>query len=401
MERELRNKFVIVTMSLMCLVFGIFFTVTYFYYHYWFEMDTLQFVQWITNSDVLLDESSESSGMALIELNENHGSYGSVTAVILSAQGEIEDYLYTDHSCKKVISQRIVDKIFPLQEDTWKHGSYIYAWKELPEGKYLLVMTDTRNKDKTPLRYMTTALLVAAGIAALSLLTMYLSRFVTEPARAAMQLEKQFISDASHELKTPLGAISINAQALASTGNDNLHIHNILVESDRMSRLIERLLTLSKLDERAEVPKTAFSLSSCVEEMALTYESVAYEKSISYEYEIAEDISLYGNEDDLRQLMAILIDNAIKHTDPDGGIRISLSERCGSILLCVENTGKGIAPEHLPHIFERFYQADSARKDSSFGLGLAIAKALTERNHGSIAVTSDPGSKTCFTVTFQ
>ena len=109
---------------------------------------------------------------------------------------------------------------------------------------------------------------------------------------------------------------------------------------------------------------------------------------------------MHGSEDDLRQLMAILIDNAIKHTEPDGVIHISLSEQSGSIVLCVENTGKGIAPEDLPHIFERFYQADDARTDSSFGLGLAIAKGLTERNHGSISVSSEQG-KTCFTVTFQ
>ena len=399
MERELRNKFVIVTMSLMCLIFGIFFTVTHFYYQYWFEMDTLQFVQWITESGVLLGESSD-SGRALIELNEEQGSYGSVTAVVVSDQGEILEYLYTDQHNGKGISQKIVDQLFPPKDDAWKRGAYIFDWKKLSDAQYMLVLADTGSGDKTPLRFVTTALLVAAGVAALSLLTMYLSRFVTAPAKAAMQREKQFISDASHELKTPLGAISINAQALAATGSDNRHIRNILAESERMSRLIERLLTLSKLDEKTDVPKTAFSLSSCIEEMALTYEGVAYDKGISYDYKIAEQISLYGSEDDLRQLMAILIDNAIKHTEPDGVIHISLSEQSGSILLCVENTGKGIAPEDVPHIFERFYQADDARTDSSFGLGLAIAKGLTERNHGSISVSSEQG-KTCFTVTFQ
>ena len=262
------------------------------------------------------------------------------------------------------------------------------------------MLAETGNGDRSPLRFVTTALLIAAGVAALLLITLYLSRFVTAPAKVAMLREKQFVSDASHELKTPLGAISINAQALASKGNDDRHLQNILTESERMSRLIERLLTLSKLEETADIPKTAFSLSSCAEEMALTYESVAYDKGIDYSYEIAESISFYANEDDLRQLMAILIDNAIKHTEADGHIHISLNEHSGRIALCVENTGKGIASEDLPHIFERFYQADNARTDSSFGLGLAIAKRLTQRNHGSISVISDLG-RTRFTVTFQ
>ena len=401
MERELRNKFVIVTMLLTSLVFGIFFTVTHFYYQYWFDMDTLQFVEWITESGVLLNDSSDSAARNLIELNEESGFYGSLTAVIVSGDGEIQEYLYKDRHDGAGISQKTVDKIFPVKDNGWKHGSYIYASKALPEGQYLLVLAETGNGDRSPLRFVTTILLVAAGVAALLLITLYMSRFVTDPAKAAMLREKQFVSDASHELKTPLGAISINAQALASKGNDDRHLQNILTESERMSRLIARLLTLSKLDETADVPKTAFSLSSCAEEMALTYESVAYDKGISYDYEIAEQISLYGSEDDLRQLMAILIDNAIKHTESDGQIRITLYEQSGRIVLCVENTGKGIAPEDLPHIFERFYQADNARTDSSFGLGLAIAKRLTERNRGKISVTSEPGGKTCFTVTFQ
>ena len=172
----------------------------------------------------------------------------------------------------KGISQKIVDQIFPPKDDAWKREAHIFAWKKMSDTQYLLVLADTGSGDKTP-----------------------------------------------------LGAISINAQALAATVSDNRHIRNILVESERMSRLIERLLTLSKLDEKTDVPKTAFSLSSCAEEMALTYESVAYDKGISYNYEIAEQISLYGSEDDLRQLMAIFIDNAIKHTEPDGVIHISLS----------------------------------------------------------------------------
>lgn len=263
------------------------------------------------------------------------------------------------------------------------------------------MMIDTSDGTNTVVRILTSVVLVCVGVLILLLITVYLSRFVTKPAKAAMEREKQFISDASHELKTPLGAISINAQALKTKDRDNKHIRNILSESERMNRLIERLLILSKLDENADVQKNAFSLSSCTEEMALTYESVAYDKGIDYSYDIADSISFYANEDDIRQLIAILIDNAIKHTDERNSIKITLSENSGSIKLSVENTGSGISAEDIPHIFERFYKADSARSDNSFGLGLAIAKAVTERNGGTISVRSEAGIGTCFTVEFR
>lgn len=397
MERELRSKFVIVTMCLMCLVFGIFFVVSHFYYQYWFDEDTYQFVRWITDSEILLNKSADPSETDFLKTDEE---YDSLTAVTVSKSGDITGYLYTgEHSIN--VSQRIIDKILSKGNSSRKVGSYIYAIKELSEEKYLIVLVDTESGENTPIRYAAAILLTAAAIAALSLITLYLSRFVTQPAKAAMLREKQFISDASHELKTPLGAISINAQALASTGGENIHIRNIISESERMSRLIERLLTLSRIDENSDIQKTAFSLSSCVEEMALTYESVAYDKGIEYDYDIADNITLYGCEDDIRQLMAILIDNAVKNTEVSGNITISLTEKSGHIILYVENTGKGISAEDLPHIFERFYRADSSRSGSSFGLGLAIAKAVTERNSGTISVRSEPDTHTRFTVEFR
>ena len=396
MEKELRNKFVLVTMTLMCLVFGIFFIVNHFRQQYWFNLETYQFVRWITQSGVLLNDASDSGK----ELIENNDEYNAIIAVIVSDNGDVLEKDYIAGTGKHTLSDRILQTVIAKGETVWKVGSYIYDIRQLPDSERLIVMVDTRDGSNTPLRILSSFLLILAGAAVLLLITVYLSRFVTKPAKAAMEREKQFISDASHELKTPLGAISINAQALRATHADNKHIRNIISESSRMSRLIERLLTLSRIDENADVPKTVFSLSSCAEEMALTYESVAYDKKIGYTYDVQDTISFYGNEDDFRQLTAILIDNAIKHTNAGNQIHISLTEQSGVIKLIVENTGSTIPQEDLPHIFERFYQSSHSRSGNSFGLGLAIAKAVTERNNGSITVTSS-AEKTCFTVCFK
>lgn len=398
MERELRNKFVVVTMSLMCLLFSLFYFVNYYYQEYWFEKDTLKMVSWLTQNDILLNESDSAFGIDIIE---NTTEYDSIIAMVVSGNGEVIDTKYIIDQERTPIPVHIIQKIVSQGSDKWKAGSYIYDIKDLPDDQKLIVMVDTSDGSNTFIKIISSVVLICLGIFTLLLITVYLSRFVTKPAQAAIQREKQFISDASHELKTPLGAISINAQALKTMDKENKHIRNILSESQRMNRLIERLLILSNIDENAEPQKNFFSLSSCTEEMALTYESVAYDKGIEYSYDITANIGFYANEDDIRQLIAILIDNAIKHTDTGNTIKITLSEDSGVIGLSVENTGSGISSEDISHIFERFYKADTSRSDNSFGLGLAIAKSVTERNGGTISVTSEPGAATCFTVEFK
>ena len=396
MEKELRKKFVIVTMSLMCLLFVIFYVVNYYYQAYWFEQDTLHVVRWLTQSDVLLNKKETD-----IEFIENASGYDSIIAMIVSKNDGGIDTEYIIRSDSESVPDRIIEKIVSQGNNKWKAGTYIYSVKQLSDNKILIVMIDTRDGSETLPKIITTVILVCVGIFILLLITVYLSRFVTKPAEAAMQREKQFISDASHELKTPLGAISINAQALKTKDKDNKHILNIISESKRMNRLIERLLILSRFDEKAEVQKNTFSLSSCTEEMALTYESVAYDKEIDYSYDIADNISICANEDEIRQLVAILIDNAVKHSESGNKIRISLSRHLKNIMLSVSNTGKGISSDDLPHIFERFYKADASRSDNSFGLGLAIAKSVAERNGGVISVTSEQNGTTRFTVEFK
>lgn len=398
MEKELRKKFVIVTMSLMCLLFGVLNLVDNFHQQYWFEQDMLHMVRWLTQSNVLINEKKADIG---IEMIENTFEYDSVIAFIVSDSGGNLEEKYIIKPEGISVDEGTVRQILSQGKNQWKAESYIYDTKQLANNRKLIVMIDTTDDSFTITKIAPYVILVCIGLLLLLIITVFLSRFVTKPAKAAMQREKQFISDASHELKTPLGAISINAQALKAKDKDNKHIRNILSESERMNRLIERLLVFSKLNEKEKVEKEAFSLSSCAEEMALTYESVAYDKKIDYNYNIDDDISFYGNEDDIRQLIAILIDNAIKHTDSGNTINISLSKNVEGIRLYVENTGKGISPDDIPHIFDRFYKADASRSDNTFGLGLAIAKALSELNGGEISVQSVEGVNTRFTVEFK
>lgn len=398
MEKELRNKFVAVTMTLMCMIFVILFISSNFYFQYWYNQDAHFFVKWIAESDVLLSEPFDSAGRKFIENSEE---YNSVTAFIVSEDKSVLERLYDSRYSNSKKAENMIGKIQLDRTEKWKTGSYVYSVKDIGNGQYLVVMINTRNEGNVLVRIATAMIVIAFAFFMLLAITVYLSGFVTQPAKSAMLREKQFISDASHELKTPLGAISINAQALESVSGENKHLKNIINESERMSRLIERLLILSKLEENPSVPVKAFSLSECAEEMALTYESVAYDKGIEYTYDIPEKITLCGTDDDIRQIAAVLIDNAVKNTKKGGWINISLSENNGVICFKVENSGQGISDKDMPHIFERFYKSDNNRNSNSFGLGLAIARAASERNNGKIyAYNSDKGT-TCFCVEFR
>jgi len=299
------------------------------------------------------------------------------------------------------ISDKALEKMCRYGDSKNKIGRYYYSYTPISDDEYLLVILDSLSNEHIILKMLGRCALISVGIVVLVIVTFFLSRFVTEPAEKTLLREKRFISDASHELKTPLGAICVNAQALEIEQEDNLYIKNIISESNRMGRLIERLLTLSRLDEIETDERNKLSLSEICEEMTLTYEGIAFEKKIAYEYDISPEVWIKGNEDEIRQLLAILIDNALKNSNEDGEIHISCKKIRGHAQITVTNTGKGIEANDIQHVFERFYTSDSTRERGSFGLGLAIAKSIVERHGGDISVESVPYGETTFKVHFQ
>ena len=398
MVKNLRKKFVIITTSLMVIIFGLFLMVSQFYNEYWNTLDTVEFLETLADSGLFLQYEPNDVEKEILDVE---GEESPIIGIVLSETGDILKNQILGDGRKAYVPEEVIDQIIENGSDRYKAGRYVYAYRQLEDDTSLIVLTDNsmdmNENGKVPL----IVLLILAGISVLVALTFFLSRFVTEPAKAALLREKQFISDASHELKTPLGAISINAQVLDSQYPENIYVKNIASESDRMGRLIERLLTLSKLEEQDEVKREKVSLSEITEEMSMTFESTAFEKKLDYRYQVEDECFIMGNADDLRQLLSILIDNAIKNTDELGVIDICCKNTRGNAYLSVANTGRGIAPEDLPHVFERFYTSDSSRNNNSFGLGLAIAKTIVERYDGNITVESQPEKTTTFTVAFR
>ncbi|MCX6023949.1 MAG: ATP-binding protein, partial [Chloroflexi bacterium] len=214
-----------------------------------------------------------------------------------------------------------------------------------------------------------------------------------------------FVADASHELRTPLTLLRANAEMLERHPDqpigDNLDlVSDIIAESDRLSRLVNDLLTLARADAgTVQIDRIPVDLSTLAVELATDMAPAAANKGLVLQTEIAAGVTILGDHDRLRQLGLIVLDNAIRYTAA-GTITVSVSIERTMAVLSVKDTGRGVAPEHLPHVFDRFYRTDAARtsEDGGAGLGLAIAKWITEAHDGTIAVTSTVGQGTVFSV---
>ena len=218
-------------------------------------------------------------------------------------------------------------------------------------------------------------------------LSRFLAKKIVAPLEESYQKQRQFISDAGHELKTPVSVVSANAELLSRELGDNQWLQNIQYENERMGMLVGQLLDLART-ENVTPQMEHIAFSRLVAGETLPFVSVAFEKGLVLSSDIASGIVVEGNSTQLKQLTSILLDNAIRHSKADGEVRLTLTKDHGIAQLSVINTGEEIPAEHREKIFERFYRMDPARngEDKHYGLGLAIAKAIVNAHHGHIEV---------------
>lgn len=231
------------------------------------------------------------------------------------------------------------------------------------------------------------------------------SRIAMKPIQSSWRRQLDFTADASHELRTPLAVILTNLELVMdntdeTVGSQNKWLNNIHVETVRMTKLVDDLLTLSRGDAGEKTLEySLFSLTSVAEETAAKFETAAKQKGIAIQVAASGEMQIYADISRIRQVLCILVDNAIKYMDKPGYIQIVLSKKENSVQLSVSDTGKGIAPEHLSKIFNRFYRAEKGAADG-FGLGLSIAEWIVKEHGGSIQADSVPGEGTRFTACF-
>lgn len=263
------------------------------------------------------------------------------------------------------------------------------AFYQMDKGGYTLVafMDNTVVNESAVTLFRYTLLFGGVALVLFFFLSVFLARKIVDPLEESYQKQKQFISDAGHELKTPVSVVSANAELLSREIGDNQWLQNIQYENERMGMLVGQLLDLART-ENVTPQMEHIDFSRLVAGEELPFESVAFEHGLVLNSNIASGIDVEGNSTQLKQIVSILLDNAIRHSKERGAVWLSLAKEHGYAKLSVINQGEEIPTEQQERIFERFYRVDTARngEDKHYGLGLAIAKAIAASHQGHIEV---------------
>ena len=249
----------------------------------------------------------------------------------------------------------------------------------------------------------TGSMLVAA------LVTYVISLLLVRPIGKAFKLQKQFVADASHELKTPLNIIRTNFEALKTNKKETIESQMEWLDYmefgfDRMANLTRDLLELAQLDNPSlKFERKIFNFSLMAHQLLPYFQAETQRKDLTVTCEIQPNLLMRGDEEKLLQALVALMDNAVKYSDFSGWVKISVVRVRKKIVFSIQNSGPGIGPDKLPHIFERFHQGSDSRKagENSYGLGLAIVQAIVKKSGGKITAASIPQEATTMTVIFN
>jgi len=319
------------------------------------------------------------------------------------ALGDSETVLAVDDGNKEVYSEEdligIAKEILDEGKASGKTDHLIYIVSQRPDYTLVAFMDNTVAEGSMSTLLRNFLIVGGAAIVVLFVISFMIANRIVRPLEENDRKQKRFISDASHELKTPVAVISTNAELLAGEIGDNEWLANIQYENERMGTLVKQLLDLSRT-ENAEVPMEPVDFSRIVTGETLAFEMLAFDNGREIQSEIEDGIVLTGNGIQLTQLISVLLDNAIRHSTGKD-IRVSLKRDSHHAVLNVANDGNEIPREKMEHLFDRFYQVDEARNSDGqhYGLGLSIAKAVVEKHGGGIHV-SCPEGKVLFTVSF-
>ncbi len=299
----------------------------------------------------------------------------------------------------------IVNACMEQPENKGKLSGYGLRYLRRGNGWYTRIAFVDMSMEVETLRQIVRSQFVIVLFALIPLLgiSVVLSHWAVAPVERAWRQQRQFLSDASHELKTPLTVILSNAELLDASGlaeRPQRWAGNIRAEAGRMKTLVEEMLTLARAD--SEAPSAIceeVSLSDTALDCALSFEPVAFEAGKPLQYEIAPEVTVSGDAEKLRRLIAVFLDNALKYGADGGAVSLTLEKSERHAKLTVSNPGAPIPPKTLSHVFERFYRGDASRGESSgFGLGLSIAAAIAKEHKAVIRAESDETSTRFFVV---
>ena len=395
MINKLRKKLIIINVISVCVVFALAVLFTFGSGYKRIGDERLSRLNVMLDYEGWYDEIADLyRGSAVIEYDE-------VSEQVLHESVSEEFNVSSDQLSK------LINDVCSQQDDAGSISNRVQYAKKTVESTTRIVLFDrfhAASNLKRYLWYTLTTLLV--GILSYFVISLVLARIALAPVEDNWAKQKQFVADASHELKTPLSVIMANTEIIASHADETVAsqmkwIANTRSESLRMADLVNDLLFLAKNDDGHKAPMEVVNLSECVETIVLSQESLFYENGKTFSYEIAPHVNIWGNLGQLKQLVTILLDNANKYSLEEGNIHLEMQVVGKHAQLTVSNACAPLTNEQLSHLFDRFYTVDQSRNKSvtGNGLGLSIAQVICQTHRGNISVDYTDGAIT-FTATF-
>lgn len=394
---KLRSKFILINMSLLTVVFISIFGTLYF-----MTNESMNYEIRTSLNTLMVDNPNKdhkpriNSSNITVDLNSN----GDIIKVSMSPNIYIDMDIIKDSTNEVLNSENISSKI------NISNNPYIFLKRNYANGSRI-VFLDISYEENFKISLLKIFISVGGiSLVILFLISIYLTNKSIKPIKDVFEKQKQFIADASHELKTPLTIIKTNTSLVLSNPNDTIRnqtkwINYINLQTDRMSELVNEMLSLAKLDtQKNTLILSSINISRIIESMILQFDAIIYENSINLETNIQKDIFINGNIESMKKLFSIIMDNAIKYTNSKGTIYVNLFLEKNIVKLSIKNTGDGIPSEHINKIFERFYRVDCSRlRDTGgYGLGLSIAKSIVKQHKGKIYAKSKVNEDTTFFV---
>ena len=395
---KLKKKFILINMSLLTLVFIVIFGSIYIF------------------TTISMDRELEHELRGLIYNQKKPGFDMPMLSSSIIIELDSENNIAKVSTFMESDEESLENTIYEIIKNEDKYGkvklegsSYGYLKDYTTKGLKIALMS--RQPQITVLNNLLKVFISIGSISLILLLliSIYLTSRTIKPIKETFEKQKQFIANASHELKTPLAIIKTNNSLVLSNKSATVEsqgkwLNYINNQIERMSELLDEMLTLAKLDTSKELKDFAeFDFSKLVNNILLTFEAVIFENRIELESNILKDIKLKGDKENIKRVVIILLDNAIKYTNKNGKINVDLVQEKNRIKLKVKNTGEGIEKEDLEKVFERFYRVDSsrARETGGYGLGLSIAKSIVESHNGKIYAESNIRKDTTFIIEFN
>ena len=324
--------------------------------------------------------------------------------VTVDADGEIVETNTT--SIAAVDDEAAVEYVKAVMEKGSKEGyTSLYKYEMFPKnnGTVQYVFLDCERELSAVQQDLIASILISLlGLLLVLLLVVILSRRIMQPVAESYEKQKRFITDASHEIKTPLTIIDANTEVLEMVHGEDEWTKSTRKQIKRLTALTEKLVFLSRMDEEnsSYMEMLDFNLSEAVLDTAEPFYSIAQAKGKELTLQVKDNITYHGDEGTIRQMVSILLDNAMKYSDENGKISLTLSTAGKSIYLSVWNTTEPMKPGRYDILFERFYRAEASHnsKTGGFGIGLSVVQAIVQAHKGKITAKSVDGKSIVFSV---